>query len=185
MTAFLHALGAGAVALVGDVPTLLFTLVRVAVVYAVLLGLLRLTGKRQLGQLTPFDLITLLLLSNVVQNAMIGPDNSLVGGLLGAGVLLGLNRGVSRVPWLRGRFEGHPVVLIYRGRLERDQLDREGVSEGELAEAVREHGLPDLAAVDTAVLEVDGHISIIPKDAASYHSIEGVASRRGARRRGA
>lgn len=182
MLSLAKALTSGAVALVGDVPTLLFTVVRVAVVYTVLLALFRATGKRQLGQLTPFDLITLLLVSNVVQNAMIGPDNSLVGGLLGAGMLLGLNRTVSRAPWLRGKVEGHPVVLIYRGSVERAQLAREGVSEEELEAAVREHGLPDLAAVDTAVLEVDGHISIIPKDAAAYHSIEGVTSHRGARR---
>ncbi len=180
MANLLHPLAAGSWALVGSVPTLFFTVVRVAVVYAVLLVLLRLTGRRQLGQLTPFDLITLLLLANVVQNSMIGPDDSLLGGLLGAALLLLMNRAVSRSRSLRATLEGDPAILIYRGKLVRSELAREGVSEAELEEAVREHGLDDLAAVDTAVLEMDGRISIIPKGAAEYHALKPVASRRAA-----
>ena len=90
-------------ALVGDGLTLLFTRARVAIVYLVVLGLLYASGRRTLGQMTPFDLVTLLLISNVVQNAMIGPDASLVGGLIGAAILLGLNHLIARSGWLRTR----------------------------------------------------------------------------------
>lgn len=178
MTSLLQPLVPGSWALVGTVPTLLFTVVRVVAVYVVVLLLLRVTGRRQLGQLTPFDLLTLLLLANVVQNAMIGPDNSLLGGLLGATLLLAMNRLVSRSAPLRASLEGHPVVLVYRGQLVHEQLAREGVSEEELAEAVREHGLDDLDAVDMAVLEMDGSISIIAKGSARFDRLGHVASRR-------
>lgn len=89
--------------LVGDSATILFTALRVVVIYTVLLALLRLTSGRQFGQLTTIDLVTLLLLSNVVQNAMIGPDDSVTGGLVGAAVLLILYHVTTRLPALRDR----------------------------------------------------------------------------------
>ncbi|BBL83353.1 hypothetical protein TthAA37_22040 (plasmid) [Thermus thermophilus] len=147
----------------GDPLTVLFTLVRVGVVYLVLLGYLRLSGKRVLGQMTPLDLLTLLLLSNVVQNAMIGPDNSLVGGLLGAGLLLFLDRALSRSP-LGRRIVGEPTLLVHEGQPIPEHLRREGVDLEELMAALREHGILDLKDVLAAVLEVDGTISAIPKD---------------------
>lgn len=150
----------------GDGLTLLFTVLRVAVVYAVLLIVMRFAGRRQLGQLTPFDLLMLLLLSNVVQNAMIGPDQSLVGGLVGAGVLLGLNQLVARIPALSRRFEGDPETLVSDGRVMEDTMKRVGLSQSELDTALRKHGLADLSSVATAVLEMDGTISIIPTSAA-------------------
>lgn len=146
----------------GDPVTLAGTVVRVAIVYALLLVAIQATGRRVLAQLTPFDLLTLLLLSNAVQNAMIGPDNSLVGGLLAAGVLLASNRLIVRVGALRRRFEPEPALLVHRGEVYPDRLVREGISEAELLTAVREHGISDLAGVDTAVLEMDGTISVIP-----------------------
>lgn len=165
-------------ALLGDGPTLLFTALRVAVVYGVLLGLLQLGGRRTLGQLTPFDLVTLLLLSNVVQNAMIGPDLSLTGGLLGAAVLLGLDRLIAQNPRFRRQLEREPVMLVYQGQVQEQRLQREGVSLAELEEAVREHGVGQLNHVETAVLEMDGTISVIPKGQAPVKRLKKVASRR-------
>ncbi|WP_243029526.1 DUF421 domain-containing protein [Thermus altitudinis] len=147
----------------GDPFTVLFTLLRVAVVYLVVLVYLRLSGKRILGQMTPLDLLTLLLLSNAVQNAMIGPDNSLVGGLLGAGLLLVLDRLLSQST-LRRSFLGHPTLLLHDGKPLPENLVREGVDLQELMAALREHGVGRLEDVLSAVLEVDGTISVVPKD---------------------
>ncbi|APD10489.1 MULTISPECIES: YetF domain-containing protein [Thermus] len=147
----------------GDPVTVLFTLIRVGVVYLTLLLFLRLSGKKVLGQMTPLDLLTLLLLSNVVQNAMIGPDNSLVGGLLGAGLLLLLDRALSRSR-LRRSLMGEPVLLVHEGKPVWAHLRREGVELEELMAALREHGVARLEDVLEAVLEVDGTISVVPKD---------------------
>jgi uncharacterized membrane protein YcaP (DUF421 family) len=150
-----------AAAAAGDLWTIGFTALRVVVVYLVVLTLLHLSGRRVLGQMTSFDLLTLLLISNVVQNAMIGPDLSLTGGLIGAGVLLGLNHQVSRSGWLRTRLERAPTILVYQGNVMQSRLDAEGVSLVELEAAAREHGLAGLQEVETAVLEMDGTVSII------------------------
>lgn len=162
----------------GDPLTILFTGLRVAVVYGVLLAFLRLTGRRVLGQMTPFDLVTLLLLSNAVQNAMIGPDNSLVGGLLAAGVLLAMNRWVSRTTLLRRAIEGHPVLLVYQGRLLNENLRRENVDVEELLTALREHGVSDPSGVAMAVLELDGTISVIPAGEGQVRRLRKVRSSR-------
>ncbi len=143
-------------------------IVRCAVVYVALLAGLRLTGKRQLGQMAPFDLVLILLIANAVQNAMVGSDTSLVGGLLAAAVLLGANLGVSRltenVPFLRRAVEGSPVVLVSMGDVVKGALRGQGMDLAELEQAVREHGVDGLEAVELAVLEVDGTISIVPKE---------------------
>jgi uncharacterized membrane protein YcaP (DUF421 family) len=166
-------------ALWGNGWTLLFTGLRVALVYFILLGFLFISGRRTLGQLTSFDLVTLLLLSNVVQNAMIGPDNSLLGGILGAGLLLVLNRWVARNKWLRGRLEPAPVMLVYQGRILSEHLEREDISLADLESAIREHGYSDINTVETAVLEMDGTISVIPKDQTMVqHKIHKVKSSR-------
>ncbi len=141
--------------------------IRSAVVYAALLVGLRLTGKRQIGQMAPFDLVVILLIANAVQNAMVGPDTSLLGGLISAGVLLGANAVVARfrdrIPGLRQAIEGNPAVLIADGQLVARTISREGVDLGELEQAIREHGIEKLEDVQMAVLEVDGTISIVPK----------------------
>lgn len=165
-------------ALLGDGWTLLFTALRVAAVYLVLLGLLYLSGRRTLGQMTPFDLVTLLLVANVVQNAMIGPDESLLGGLLGASVLVVLNRLVAASGWLRRRLERPPVMLVFKGKVLGEHLRREGVSVAELEAAAREHGLAGLGEVEAAVLEMDGLISVIPTAQATPKRLR-VKSRRG------
>ncbi len=147
----------------GQPSEILFTGLRVVVVYVLLLIALRFTGRRQLGQLTPFDLVTLLLLSNVVQNAMVGSDISLIGGLLGAAVLLLLNNFVSRTMRLRSVLEGKPIVLISQGKVIEENVHRERISMAELEEALREHGVNSLEDAELAVLEANGNISVIAK----------------------
>jgi uncharacterized membrane protein YcaP (DUF421 family) len=147
----------------GDPSEILFTIIRVVFVYVLLLLALRFTGRRQLGQLTPFDLVTLLLLSNVVQNAMVGSDISLLGGLLGAAVLLLLNYLISKTMRLRSVLEGKPIVLISQGKVVEENVRHERISMSELEEALREHGVATLEDTELAVLESDGNISVIMK----------------------
>jgi uncharacterized membrane protein YcaP (DUF421 family) len=140
--------------------------VRSALVYvAVFIGL-RLAGKRELGQMTVLDLVVVLLLANAVQNAMVGADFSVQGGILAAFVLLAINRGVN-VLRLRGDrwgrlIEGTPTVLVEDGQLIEPHLRKEGVERSEVEMVIREHGIDSLAQVKLAVLETDGSISIVP-----------------------
>ncbi len=142
---------------------------RTVIIYSALLIGLRLAGKRQLGQMTPFDLVVILLVANAVQNAMVGTDTSVTGGLIAAGVLIALNYGVAfareRVPLLRRAVEGNPSLIVNDGQLVRDHLVREGIDEEDVLMAVREHGIDKLSDVRMAVLETDGSISIVPASA--------------------
>ena len=168
----------GLAAALGDPATVLGTAIRVTVVYGALLVGLQLSGRRVLGQMTSFDLLTLLLLSNVVQNAMIGPDLSVTGGLLGAAVLLGANRFIARIAPIRRRFERGPILLVHAGQVLAGRLAQEGVSEEELLTAIREHGVGAVEGVEAAVLEMDGVISVIPKAAGAAVRIRHVRSTR-------
>jgi uncharacterized membrane protein YcaP (DUF421 family) len=147
---------------------------RALVVYgAVFLGF-RVLGKRELGQMTVFDLVLILLISNAVQNAMVGPDSSLQGGLVAAAVLLVANRLVAesrlRSPLLDRLFEGRSAVLVEHGKLVTGQLRRQRVAEEDLEEAMREHGIESLDQVQLAVLETDGTISIVPLSSPTLRS---------------
>ena len=146
---------------------------RTAAVYLVVLIGLRLAGKREIGQMTTFDLVVLLLLANAVQNAMVGPDTSLTGGILAAVVLLLMNAFVARLrlrwPRLRRLVEGSPTLLVPRGEVLTDRLRREGLDQETLEAALREHGVADLHDVEMAVLEVDGSISVVPVGANTKH----------------
>ena len=146
-------------------------MLRSVVVYLFVLVAFRFTGKRQVGQLTPFDLIVLLIISNVVQNAVIGPDNSLGGGLIGASTILALNYGIVELAYRSKRarrlLEGHPTLLIHNGRLLQDNLRRERVTFEELLVALRRNGVLDPAHVRVAVLEENGGISVIPREPTS------------------
>jgi uncharacterized membrane protein YcaP (DUF421 family) len=141
-------------------------------VYLVVLIGLRLAGKREIGQMTVFDLVVLLLLANAVQNAMVGPDSSLLGGVLAAGVLLTLNALVARLglrwPRLRRLTEGTPSLLVLHGEAISKQLRREGLDQETLEAALREHGVARLEDVEMAVLEIDGSISVVPIDAETH-----------------
>lgn len=139
---------------------------RTVVVYlAVLIGL-RLAGKREIGQMTVFDLVVLLLIANAVQNAMVGPDTSLVGGVVAAGVLLVVNFLVAQMrlrwPRLRRWVEGTPTLLVLHGEVIADHLRREGVDQETLEAALREHEIASFDQVEMAVLEIDGSISVVP-----------------------
>jgi uncharacterized membrane protein YcaP (DUF421 family) len=126
-----------------------------------------------MGQMTVFDLVVLLLIANAVQNAMVGPDTSLGGGLLAAIVLLVLNALVARLrlrwPMLRRIVEGSPTVLVLRGEVITDHLRREGLDQDTLEAALREHGVADLDDVEMAVLEIDGSISVVPVGGTTKH----------------
>jgi uncharacterized membrane protein YcaP (DUF421 family) len=153
-------------------------LLRTFVVYMTVLVLLRVAGKRELGQMTPFDLVVILIIANAVQNAMTGGDNSLIGGILAAGTLTVVNIAVgrwgSRVPFFRRLVASEPTLLLRDGKPLQEALDRERIDREELEMAARQHGIAELADVTAAVLEEDGSISIIPK--------EGTTVRRSARR---
>jgi uncharacterized membrane protein YcaP (DUF421 family) len=141
-------------------------LLRTVVVYFALLLGIRLAGKRELGQMTPFDLIVILVISNAVQNAMVGPDTSLTAGLLAALVLFLVNWAVDRSAlkwaWLGRRVLGSPTLLISDGRFVDVHLRQEGITQDEVLMALREHGISDPAEVQSAVLEVDGSVSVVP-----------------------
>lgn len=144
---------------------------RGAVVYIFLLVLLRLTGKRQIGQLATFDLVLLLVLSNAVQNSMIGGDSSLVGGLVSAFTLVGLNflvgLATSRSKRIEAFIEGRPEVLVHNGRLYPDVLMHAQLTRHELEIAMRAAGCDSIEDVHVAILENNGLISVLPKHSRS------------------
>lgn len=141
---------------------------RTAAIYAVVLLGVRLSGKREVGQMTPFDLTLLLLISNAVQNAMTGPDTSLLGGVVAAATLLLMNYVVADLSGGNRRFrrliEGQPSLLMHDGQIITAHLAKERVSMDELDRALREHGISSRQDVALAVLEVDGSISCLKYD---------------------
>ena len=150
-------------------------LLRTFVVYVTVLILLRVAGKRELGQMTPFDLVVILVIANSVQNAMTGGDNSLTGGILAAGTLTVVNIAVGRwgsyIPFFRRLVASEPRLLLRDGTPIQAALESERVDLGELEMAAREHGIADLKDVTAAVLEEDGSISIIPKEGTDIHRV--------------
>jgi len=141
---------------------------RTSIVYLALLVGIRLTGQRQLGQMNSFDLVLLLIISNAVQNAMVGPDTSLVGGLVAAGILLVWHQVIDRVRRTSRRasrlIAGEGIMLINRGMLLTEHLVKAGLTKDELLQALREHGVGLITDVRLAVLEPDGAISVIQND---------------------
>ena len=147
---------------------LLEIVMRTAVIYIIVLLGVRLSGKREVGQMTPFDLTLLLLISNSVQNAMTGPDNSLFGGIAAAITLLIMNYLIADVSGTNRRFrrliQGQPSLLIHDGQIIPAHMAKEHVSMDELERALREHGINSYHDVALAVLEVDGSISCLKYD---------------------
>ena len=141
--------------------------VRSIIVYAFVLLLLRFTGKRQIGQLAPFDLVLLLMLSNAVQNALNGGDTSVTGGLLSATTLVALNSMVavvtSKSKKAEAIIEGHPLVLIHNGRLYQAMMDQARLTHHELNAALRQAGCGCVDDVQYAVLENNGAISVVAR----------------------
>ncbi len=147
---------------------------RTAAVFVVLVVGLRLLGKRELGQMTVYDLVLLVVVGNAVQNAMVGKDTTLVGGLIAVGVLLFLNRTLAEVIRRSRRIEhvlvGEPVVLVSDGAFVQRSLDRQGITREQVFAALREHGMATLDQVRLAVLEVDGTISVVPIESTVFRA---------------
>lgn len=141
---------------------------RAASVYLFIIVALRLFGKKELAQLSVIDLVFILLISNAVQNAMVGSDTSLLGGIIAAAALFVLNfilkklthrfEGVSKL------IEGEPIMLIYKGMIQSENLKKADISMQELETAIREHGVNSIKNVDLAMLETDGNISVLSND---------------------
>jgi uncharacterized membrane protein YcaP (DUF421 family) len=148
--------------------SILEKILRPILVYVFLIVGLRLAGKRELAQLNPFDLVVLLTLSNTVQNAIIGNDNTLVGGIIGAITLLAVNYIVVRFLYnhekLDHLIEGDCDELITNGRVRHDRLKKELMTEASLETAAHRQGFASLKDIDRAVLEVGGSISFFPKE---------------------
>jgi uncharacterized membrane protein YcaP (DUF421 family) len=156
---------------------------RSIVVYLVVLVGLRLGGRREIGQLTPFDLVVILLVANAVQNAMVGTDTSLQGGLVAAATLLAVNAAVAqlrlRSTRLRHLVEGVPVVLIQHGEWVTANLRREALTEDEVLAAIREHGaIGEVEHVALAVLETDGAVSVVPMGSSVHRTPRRLRHRR-------
>ncbi|KQT18074.1 hypothetical protein ASG31_04890 [Chryseobacterium sp. Leaf404] len=129
---------------------------------------IRVFGKNQLSQLNAGDVVLLLLISNAVQNAMVGPDTSLQGGLVAALVLFAANFTLKRIMFKNPKFksflEEDPVILIRDGKLDEPALNRAKITRDELEESIREHGVDGIENVRLSILEVDGNISVISMD---------------------
>ena len=134
-------------------------------VYLFIVLAIRLFGKKELSQLSVVDLVFILLISNSVQNAMVGSDTSLGGGLMAASALFVINflmkQAIYRFPWLGKLIQGEAIMLVYKGKMKIDNMHHNRITHEELMEAVREHGVNSISDVDLAVLEVDGNISIL------------------------
>lgn len=145
-------------------PSLLEKMVRPVIVYGFLVVGLRLAGKRELAQLNPFDLVVLLSLSNTVQNAIIGDDNSITGGLVGAATLLGVNYLVVRFLFRHRRLdeiiEGKPTTLIEKGRVSSRAMAKELITKSELLTIAHRQGFGSLAEVENCLLEPGGTFSM-------------------------
>ena len=141
---------------------------RATAIYALVMVLVRVSGKRAVGQFTPFDLVLLILIGNAVQNGINGGDNSLTGAAIMASTLIALN---YLVAWQTSRnrrverwVEGEPVVLARDGRVFKHVLRRELVSHDDFAEALRMNNIDDVGDVRLALLETNGRISVIPRE---------------------
>jgi uncharacterized membrane protein YcaP (DUF421 family) len=139
-----------------------------ACVYIFIVVAIRIFGKKEFAQLSVVDLVFVLLISNAVQNAMVGQDTTLIGGLVAATTLFVINAAFKyltyRFPGLRSLISGEPKILIYNGKVNESNLRAEHISINELLETIHEHGSHSIADVDLAVLETDGNISVLSGD---------------------
>ena len=154
-----------------DVPTWSL-LARAVTVYIAVLLLLRVSGKRQVAQMGMAEFVALLLISNAVQNAMNGGDNSLIGGIVLAAALILLSYGFQYATYRSRKFEqlvqGRPTLLIHRGKILADHLKRELLTVRELRAILRKQGIHDLHEIDEAILESDGYVSVTKKCEPEY-----------------
>ena len=148
--------------------------VKTAFIYLFLVAGIRLLGTRELGQMTIYDFVLVVVISNAVQNALVGGDVTLAGGLISALTLLVVNRGftwlLTHFDWLENTMVGEPIVLISSGQIQWAGMRREGVDREALMASLREHGVGDPSDVRLAVLEVDGTISVVPVEATIHRT---------------
>jgi uncharacterized membrane protein YcaP (DUF421 family) len=139
-----------------------------AAIYVFLIAAIRLFGKKEFAQLSVFDLVFILLISNAVQNAMVGDDVSLLGGICSAVTLFVVNYAFKfimyKFPKASELIEGQAVMLVYGGKYIDENLKKARISKDEIEEAAREHGVSSISEIDLAVLEADGNISILSED---------------------
>ena len=151
-----------------DVLSLLLISAKSIAIYLFILLALRLFGKKELAQLSVVDLVFILLISNSVQNAMVGSDNTLLGGMAAATGLFVINYIfkllLKKFPSLSHIVQGDELMLIYKGKILRSHLDKSMITPEELHAAVREHGVESIKDVDLAIFEVDGNISVLSRD---------------------
>ena len=151
-----------------DIISLLLISAKSIAIYLFILLALRLFGKKELAQLSVVDLVFILLISNSVQNAMVGPDNTLLGGMAAATGLFVINYIfkllLKKFPSLSRIVQGDELMLVYKGKILQSNLDKSMITKEELQAAVREHGVESIKAVDLAILEVDGNISVLSRD---------------------
>jgi uncharacterized membrane protein YcaP (DUF421 family) len=137
-------------------------------VYLFIIIAIRLFGKKELSQLSVVDLVFILLISNSVQNAMVGSNSTLSGGLVAAGALFVVNYIFKQILYHFPKFnrlvQGETVLLIYKGKLMRKNVDKAKLTMDEIMEAIREHGVSEIEEVDLAVLEIDGNISVLSNE---------------------
>ncbi len=142
-------------------------IIRAVVVYLAVLLLLRVSGKRQMGQMGPTEFVAVLLISNAVQNSMNGGDNSLLGGLILASILILMSWGIAVLTYrnrkMEALFEGTPTLLVHKGKLVKENLAKEYMRKTELVALLRKQGVHSLLDVETAILEADGTLSITKK----------------------
>ena len=146
----------------------LTVIARAGIIYLFIILALRLFGKKELTQLSVLDLVFILLISNSVQNAMVGNNTTLLGGVVAATTLFVLNFALGAV-FLKSKkieefFEGDPLMLIYKGKIVEEHLKKAQISQEELEAAVREHGVKSISEVNLAILETDGNISVLSDD---------------------
>jgi uncharacterized membrane protein YcaP (DUF421 family) len=134
-------------------------------VYFFIILAIRLFGKKELAQLSVYDLVFILLISNAVQNAMVGPDSTLTGGLVAAASLFVVNFILKKLqfqfPMFGKAIQGEAIMLVFQGKILSSHMKIAGITEDELMEVIREHGIASVSEVDLSVLEVDGNISVL------------------------
>lgn len=141
----------------------------------------RIFGKTELAQLSITDLVFVLLISNAIQNAMVGPDTSLLGGLIAASVLFFINMILKRIKYrftiFKKFMEGEPIILVYKGVINKTNCRKVGITEDEILETIREHGSGSVDEVNSVILEADGNISVVSNEY-KHHSIRKIKRRK-------
>ena len=158
-------------------------IISTACVYFFIIVALRILGKTELAQLSVTDLIFVLLISNAVQNAMVGSDTSLTGGLIAASSLFIINFLLKRLkykfPIFKNLIEGEPVLLVYNGKMINENCKKSEITEEEILQAIREHGSHSIEEIDSLILESDGNISVVSNEY-RHHSYRRIKKRKNA-----